>query len=66
VQFLAVRPDGHITFAVISLGNVYLKINFMDARGIAFCFLETAICAAVRGKPALEETTLFAELSADG
>jgi hypothetical protein len=26
------------------------------------CFLETAICAAVRGKPALEETTLFAEL----
>jgi hypothetical protein len=40
VQFLAVRSDGHITFAVISLGNVYLKINFMDARGIAFCFLE--------------------------
>ena len=28
------------------------------------CFLETAICAAGRDKPALEETTLFAELSA--
>ena len=48
VQFLTVCSEPHQTFAVIPLGNVYLKINFMmpaPSPRVSW----NAICAAVRG-----------------